>query len=175
MHTLTLSENDHLIFQLYDSSTNPVKIKSRRRSVCILFLISLLASFYGYITGEKFLMYYGLFCAPLVLCFSHIYFKWRLKMHYTQQIRNTFNKQADHSFQIDFQTNNIKMIDKAVDSTVQICEIKEVNEIQSHYFLKYGNAQYLVIPKINAVLNADINTMINNHHIPSNIQLDWKW
>ena len=31
MYSLTLTENDRIMFQLYEASTNPIKIKARKK------------------------------------------------------------------------------------------------------------------------------------------------
>lgn len=175
MHTFTLNENDFINFHLYEASTNPSKIKSRKKSFFILLVLSLLTVFCGYLKDEIPLMYYGLFCAFLVLCFGNIYLRWRHKRHYTRHVKNNFNCQSEESVQIEIIDDHIRMIDSASDSNVKISEIKVVNEIKNYYFLKLSTGLNLVIPKTLSSLNDEVNAMIRNHNIPHFVQLDWKW
>jgi hypothetical protein len=175
MHILTLAENDFIMFQLYEASTNPLKIKSRKRSFLTLLVLSLLVICYGYLNNESFLMYYGVFCTFLVLCFGNIYLRWRHKRHYTKHVKNNFNGQSDESVQVEIMDNQIRMIDKVSDSIVKISEIRLVNEIKDYYFVKLSTGPNLIIPKSVPSLNNEVNAMIRNHNIPHIVQLDWKW
>lgn len=175
MHSLTLTENDHIIFQLYEASTNPVKIKSRKKSYFFLLVLSLLVICYGYLKNETFLMYYGLFCTFLVLCFGNFYLQWRHKRHYTKQVKNNLNCQSVESVQVEIVDDHIRVIDKVSDSSVKISEITEVNEIKDYFFLKLSTGLNLIIPKTVSALNDEVNVMIKNHNIPHVVQLDWKW
>lgn len=166
MHTLTLTENDHIMFQLYEASTNPLKIKLRRKSFFILLALSLLVIGYGYLKDEVFLIYYGLFCTFLVICFGNIYLRWRNKRHYSRHVKNNSNGQSEQAVQIEISKEQIRLIDKVSDSYVKISEIRSVNEIKDYYFLKLSTGPNLIIPKTISALNAEVNAMINQHNIP---------
>ncbi|NQX42984.1 YcxB family protein [Pedobacter steynii] len=137
--------------------------------------MSLLLACYGYLKEGVFLMYYGLFCTFLVLCFGNIYLRWRHKRHYKKHVKNNFNCQSEESVQIKIIDDHIRMIDSASDSNVKISEIKAVNEIKDYYFLKLSTGPNLIIPKTLTSLNNEVNEMIRNHNIPHFVQLDWKW
>lgn len=175
MHTLTFTEDDHITFQLYEASTNTVKVKSRRKSFLILLGLSLLLALYGYLKEETFMMYYGFLCTFLVLCFGNIYLRWRHKRHYTKQVRNHLKLQSEEIVRIEVMDDHIRMIDKISDSKVRISEITEVNEIEAYYFFKLSIGPKLVIPKTIPALNEELNVMIRRHDIPHVVQLDWKW
>lgn len=175
MHSLTLTENDHIMFQLYEASTNPVKIKSRKKSFFILLALGLLVVCYGYLKNETFLMYYGLICTFLVFCFGNIYLGWRHKRHYTKHVKNNGYGQPEETVQVEISNDQIRMIDKVSDSSVKISEITLVNEIKDYYFLKLSTGPNIIIPKIVPSLNDEVNVMIKNHNIPHAIQLNWKW
>ena len=175
MHTLKLSENDHIMFQLYEASTNPVKIKLRKKSFFILLALSLLVICYGYLKNETFLRYYGLFCTFLVLCFGNIYLGWRSKRHYSRHVKNNNNGQYEETVQIEISSEQIRLIDKVSDSNIKISEITLVNEIKDYYFLKLSTGPNLIIPKTVPSLNNEVNAMIKNHYISHVVQLDWKW
>lgn len=175
MHTITLRENDHIMFQLYEASTNQVKIKSRKKSFFILLALSILVILYGYWKSNNFLVYYGLFCTFLVLTFGNTYLGWRHKKHYTRHVQNNRNGRPDETVQIEISDDQIRMIDQVSDSTVKIAEITRVNEIKDYYFLKLSTGPTIVVPKTVPALNEDVKAMIRNHNIPHVLQLDWKW
>lgn len=175
MHTLTLTENDHIMFQLYESSTNPIKIKSRKKTFFILLALCLLAICYGYLKNETFLIYYGLGCTLLILCFGNIYIGWRHKRHYTKHVKNSSNGQPEETVQVEISSEQIRMIDKVSDNSIKISEITVVNEIRDYYFLKLSTGPNLVIPKTISALNDELNVMAKTHNIPHTVQLDWKW
>jgi len=175
MHTFTLTENDYIMFQLHEASTNPVKIKSRKKSFFILLALSLLTICYGYLKDEIFLLYYGLFCTLLVLCFGNVYLRWRHKRHYSRHVKNNNNGQSKESVQIEISNEQIRIIDKVSDTHIKISEITLVNEINDYYFLKVSTGPSLIIPKTVALLNNEVNAMIKNHNITHVVKLDWKW
>jgi len=175
MYSLTLTENDRIMFQLYEASTNPIKIKARKKTLFILAGLSLLVIFHGYLKNETSQMYYGLFCMFLVLCFGNIYLRWLYKRHYSKHVKNNSNGQPDETVQIEISNDQIRMIDKVSDSSVRISEITLVNEIKDYYFLKLSTGPHLIIPKIVPSLNNEVNEMIKNQNIQYAVQLDWKW
>lgn len=175
MHTITLTENDHIMFQLYEASTNPLKIKLRKKSFFIMLALALLVGFYGYLKNETFLMYYGLVCTSLVLCFGNIYLGWRHKRHYTKHVKNNSKGNPEETVQIEISNNQIRMIDKVSDSSIKISEITLVNEIKDYYFLKLSTGPNVIIPKTSSGLNDEVNVMIKNYNIPHAVRLDWKW
>lgn len=175
MHTLTLTENDHIMFQLYEASTNPLKIKLRKKSFFILLALCLLVICYGYLKNETFLMYYGLLCTFMVLCFGNIHLRWRSKRHYSRHVKNNNNGQSQETVQIEISNEQIRVIDKVSDSNIKISEITLVNEIKDYYFLKLSTGPNVIIPKTAPSLNNEINAMIKNHNISHVVQLEWKW
>lgn len=175
MNTFTLTEKDHIIFQLYEASTNPIKIKSRRKSFFTLLALSLLVICMGYFKHETFLMYYGLLCTLIVLCFGNLYLKWRSKRHYIRHVKNYINGESQETVQVEIRNDQITVIDKVSESNIKISEIILVNEIKEYYFLKLSTGPNLIIPKMISSLNDEVNTMIKKHNIAHVIELDWKW
>ena len=175
MNTFTLTEKDHITFQLFEASTNPIKIKSRRKSFFNLFVLSLLVICMGYYKNETFLMYYGIFCTLIVLCFGNLYLKWRSKRHYIKHVKNYINAEHQEIVQVEISNDQIRVLDKVSDSNIKISEITLVNEIKEYYFMKLSTGPNLIIPKTISPLNDEVNTMIKKHNIAHVIELDWKW
>jgi hypothetical protein len=175
MNTFTLTEKDHIIFQLYEASTNPIKIKSRRKSFFTLLILSLLVICLGYLKNEAFMIYYGLLCTLIVLCFGNLYLRWRSKRHYIRHVKNYINGESQETVQVEIVNDQIRVIDKVSESFIKISEIILVNEIKEYYFLKLSTGPNLVIPKTVASLNDEVNTMIKKYNIAHVIQLNWKW
>jgi len=174
-HQITLTENDYLTFQLYDSSTNPTKRKARRRGYIIITLASLPFIFHGYRNGYDFAFYFGIACFVLAAMFGSMYFKWSAKKHYINHVRDAYKKLTDEKFEIEISDDVISTVEKTGSSTVKISEISVVIEIPNHYLIRLTTGPTLILPKTNAALNEEILAMIERHKIDHEVQLDWKW
>ncbi|TKC12791.1 YcxB family protein [Pedobacter polaris] len=175
MYSLTLSENDHITFQLYEASTNSEKRKSRKRSFFIFLALGLFVIILGYQKEDSFLMYYGVFCSILVICFGNTYLGWRHKKHYIKHVKNKLKDLPEEIVEIEINDDQIKVIDRVSNTKIKISEITLVNEIKSHYFLKLSTGPSIVIPKSNPALNEEVLAMISNFNLQHIIKLDWKW
>ena len=175
IHAITLTETDHLTFQLYDASNNPLKRKSRRTTFLILLALAMLVIFWGNRTENDFMCYYGVFCTILVLCFGNMYLRWRHKKHYAKHVKQQFVGRQEETVQIEIFDDHIRTVDDIVDSHVKISEIATVIEIKDYNFVKLSNAQTLIIPKSSVSLNGEIDEMIKKHNISHVKQLEWKW
>jgi len=175
MHSLILSETDHITYQLYEASTNPAKRKQRKKSFLILLALALLVIVIGYQKEDNFLMYYGLFCSILVICFGNVYIRWRHKKHYTKYVKNKLKGLPEETVKLEISEEQIKVIDRVSDTSLKIAEIILVDEIKSHYFLKLSTGSSIVIPKSNPALNKEVAAMIGNFNIQRRIMLDWSW
>lgn len=175
MYKFTLTGNDQVNFQLFEASTNPVKIKNRRRSFYVLLGLSFFVILFGFQKNDDFLMFYGVFCAVLVLCFGKVYLRWRHKKHYTSQIKNQLGPDYIEDVQIQINHDDIRVVDRAMDSQVKVTEIKQVDEIQEYYFLKLDTGPCLIVPKTDDRLNHEVVNMARTHGIPHVVRLDWKW
>jgi hypothetical protein len=174
-HQITQTENDYLIFHLYDASTNPSKRKARRRGHIIITLASFPFIFQGYRNGYDFTFYLGIAWFVLAALFGHMYFKWVAKRHYTNHVRDAYKKLTDEKIEIEILDEVISTVEKTGSSTVKISEIGVVIEIANHYLIRLTTGPTLIVPKINTALNEEILAMIERHKIDHVAQLDWKW
>ncbi|NRF37224.1 hypothetical protein [Pedobacter foliorum] len=174
-HTLTLKQDDHITFQLYEASTDPFKIKKRRKSYLIMLTMGFFFILFSYLNGDNFLFYYAISCTFLFAILGNSYLRWRHKKHYVSHVKNIRKGIFDERVQIEIGEGVIKMADKTGDSHLKISEISLVNEITEFYFLKISTGPTFILPKRNIALNEEVNTMIKNYNIPHTINLDWKW
>jgi hypothetical protein len=175
MYSLTLSETDHITFQLYEASTDSVKRKSRKKSLLIFLALGPLVILLGHLKEDVFLMYYGIFCSILVICFGNLYLRWRHKKHYVRHVKNKLKDLPEEIVEIEIKDGLIIFIDRTGNANIKISEITLVNEIRTHYFLKLSTGPSIVIPKSNPALNQEVVAMISNFNIQHIITLDWKW
>jgi|GEM_PF-2208652 len=119
----------------------------------------------SYLKNETFLVYYGLFCTFLVLCFGNIYLGWRHKRHYTKHVKNVRNGHPEETVEVEINNDQIRMIDKVSDSSVKISEITLVNEIRDYYFLKLSTGSNVIIPKTLSVLNDEVYAYLLHLHL----------
>jgi len=174
-HQITRYENDFIIFQLYEASTNPLTRRSRKRGYFILIIMFLLLAIFGYQAGNKFMLYYGLALTALAALFGNVYIKWRHKNHYTKHVKNVYKNSFGEQTEIEILNDLMRAKDKTGSSDTKIDEIEVVDEISSHYFIRVTSGHVLIVPKNNTALNEEIQTMIEKHKIPHVKQPDWKW
>ena len=174
-HKITLTTDDHIAFQLYDASTNPLKRKKRRRSYFSLIIIFACLSIISLADKHKFLLYYFLFLTLISICFGNIYLRWRHKRHYTKFVQNTYPSIAEDLVTIEIGTDKIFLSDKTGDSNLNISEIVQLSETERHFFIKISTGPTLIVPKTDSILNEEINQMIKSHNILNVPALHWKW
>lgn len=173
--TVTITEHDHITFQLYDASINELKISNRRKSWFYLILLGVLMMLVGKIAESNFLIYYGVFFSVLAIAFGNIYLRWRHKRHYTSHTKNYRKGVGDEIVHLEIAGDVIKMNNRTGDSNLKISEFQVVEEIGSHYFMKISTGYTLIVPKTNAALNQEIVDIVKIYNIRHVKNLDWKW
>lgn len=174
-HQLSITLDDQLTFQLYEASTNPLKVRNRRKSyVCYIGLAALFALIF-YLIKNDFLFYYCLFITLLAILFGKTYLKWYHKRHYTKHVKEVYKISPADQTEIEILEEQISSADKTGTSSINISEIEIVNEISGHYLVRLSTGPVLIIPKNNTALNEEVLAMIKKHNIPHLKQLDWKW
>ncbi len=174
-HTLTITQQDHIAFQLYEASTNPLKKKARKRSYYSLIIIVVCLMIISYLGQHTFLFYYAFFCSLLSIFFGQLYLRWRHKRHYVKHVKNNFKDSdtEDATFEIDGEVINIE--DRTGESKLKIQEIRKIDETGNHYFIRIGPGPVLIIPKVSPELNTEMKDMISAYKIDTTSHLDWKW
>ena len=175
IHTVSITDDDHIAFQLFDSSTNALKIKNRRKSWIFIILFGVITMLAGYTLDHNFLMYYGVVFTVLGVVFGNVYLKWRYKRHYVSHVKNYRKDVSDEVLEVEIVGDLIKTSDQSGDITVKISEIKVAEETANHYFLRISTGYTLIIPKTDIDLNAEVDKLIKQNNIPHTQLLDWKW
>ncbi|RZK77820.1 MAG: hypothetical protein EOO92_12240 [Pedobacter sp.] len=70
IHTVTLKENDFLTHQLYEASTNPLRIKRRNRDYITIVVFVVLFALICYLEGKDLLFYFAGIYAIVVILFG---------------------------------------------------------------------------------------------------------
>jgi len=174
-HTLTLTENDFLTFQLFDASTNITKIKARRKSYFLLIALGFVFVFLGYFQHDTFLFYYSIFCVVVVVLFYYKYLKSKLKRHYIKYVKNTYSGSFNEQLHLEITDELLKTKDKTGETNITLSEITSITEIPSHFFIKISTGPSLIVVKSSTSLNQEIATLIERKGIPYIDQKNWKW
>ena len=174
-HTITLTADDYIAFQLYDASTNPIKRKKRRRGYFRLIVIFAGASIISLIKENDFFFYYFLTVTLISICFGNVYLGWRHKRHYTKFVENAYSGKDNELVRIEIGPDKIFISDKTGESNLNITAIVQSSETAKHFFIKISTGPTLIIPKTEPTLNEDISEMIKSHNILYVPALDWRW
>lgn len=175
MHTLTITENDHLAFQLYDSSTNPIKIKTRRNSYITFISIVLILGIFSYFKNYSFLFWYMVACLAIFILFYNPYMRYKLKKHYTKYIKDTFRDVFNERYQLEITDEYLITTAKAGESKIKLSEIINITEIPGYFFIKISTGPSLIVTTNSTSLNQEITALMNNKDIPYIDKLNWKW
>lgn len=71
------------------------------------------------------------------------------------------------------------MLDDVSSGNVNYSVLEEINEVETHYFLKMNNGLSLIIPK-KAIHNTQefkeiLSKLKEQYNLKENIELNWKW
>lgn len=53
--------------------------------------------------------------------------------------------------------------------------VESINEIATHFFIKFNNSDVTVVPKTETELAQTIRTLITEHNLRHVVQLNWKY
>lgn len=174
MYTYTLSQEDLLTILIYDFSTDPKKVKRRKKSFWIISASFSLLSIGSYFTGD--LLLSGVFIAIAILSFffGDLYLKFAYKASFKKAIRNDLSGMVGSPIQVNFEDDHIHVIDKTGDANFKFSQILWVSEITGYFIVKLSNGHVLGIPKVNETLKSDIENMVSSNNILYQSNLDWK-
>ncbi len=176
---MTLDENDYLTFQLYTASKTP-RMKNARIKAWIFLTVAFgCFSYLFYRSNNDALGIYFLILAGLTATLYPFYSRWRYKKYYLKYIRDTYKNRFGEECDLQFDTDTIIAKDKGGEVKINKSEIEEINEINDFYFIKNRSGTCLIISKSKTEdiekIQKEIKSMISNHNIRHNIELDWKW
>lgn len=175
--TLVLNESDFLTYLLYTASKNKRARNNRRKSWLILSIGFLLLGV-CFIDSNKFYSYYFFGVGVISLIFYPFYQRYRFKKHYHKHALDTLQYRFGKECQVDFQSKFIETKDITGESKINTSEITQINEIETHYFIKVKTGESLIIPKniINSeTFLSELMTIFQNPGIIVNKELNWRW
>jgi hypothetical protein len=177
--TLTLDEQDYLIFQLYNASKTP-RIRNARIRNWIVFVVLMLCLAYLFRDRpDNFLRNYFLVMAIIAVPFYPFYSRWRYKRHYSKYVRDTYKDKVGLEAILTFTPDAIHCKDRTGEMVLYKSEIEAIDVIQDYYFLRVKGAGNLVFPKAKVdsleALEAEIRSLLERGGIKHTVDLNWKW
>jgi hypothetical protein len=175
---LILNADDYLTYQLYSVSTNKDAVKKRRKSWLTVTGLSFLTAFAFYIGDDVFLFYYALIVGIISLFFYPLYQRVHYKKFYTKHVLRNYEYKFDKQSLVNFQPDYIEIKDVTYEGKLFTSEIEQINEIGTHYFIKFKVGESLVIPKQQVdqtTFLTEILSILQNPNIVIQKQLEWKW
>jgi len=173
-HTITLTQDDYLTFQLYESSTNPLRNSKRKRDYIFLVVCSIVCTTASS-TGDKPMFIIVATISAAVIIFGKTYLRHRYKNHFARHVALTYKGFFNEPLEIEITADDILTSEKTGDSTIKISEVKRVSEIPDHFLITISTGATLVIPKTSPSLNQEIREMAKREHILFLNEMDWKW
>jgi hypothetical protein len=174
---ITTKEEDFVTYQLYTSSKSESTIKKLKNGRLGLSLGSLVLGVYFYITENISLAIYFGFAAIVAAIFYPKYFKWRYKQHYEKHIREHYKTRFGEVSTLEFTETDVLSKDKTGEAKMKLSEIEVINEISTHFFLKFSTNVSLIIPKRELIFPTEtsVRAKFEELDLVINNENDWKW
>jgi hypothetical protein len=176
---MALDENDFLTYQLFTASRTPRVKNGRIRAWGITTGCFACLALLFFQSNNEFLGYYFLAATALCATLYPFYSRWKYKKHYLKYIRDTYKNRFGEECDLEIKADSILTRDRSGESTINISEIEEINEIRDHCFVKFRTGVALIISKSKT---KDIDTIISDLKgiatrlgIQYNDQPDWRW
>ena len=173
-HTLTLTQDDYLTHQLYESSTNPLRSSKRKRDYIVLVICGIICTIASS-SGDKPIFIIVATISAAVIIFGKTYLRQKYKNHFARHVVLTYKGFFNEPLEIEITADTILMSEKTGESTVKISEIKQVSEIPDHFLITISTGATLIIPKTSPSFNQEIREMARREHILFLNELNWKW
>ncbi len=173
-----LTMDDLITNQLYIASFSKNIKRKRLLSWLIVPVIYLILGIIFYFIDKKGLLAVFSVIAVLWIIFYPLYLKILYKNHYKKHIKENYSKINDYNISLTLIDDFIQLKDESGESKIRISEIDRINEISTHYFIKFKLNSVLTLPKQTIPeesLNSLIKILIEKHHIQLNRDLKWKW
>lgn len=179
-----LEEPDYLLYQLYSVSTDETTIKRRyRMRVYPTILYFLFGSFLFWVSDIRGTILFTII-GLLWYTFYPVFFRKRYYKHYEQNINTNYQNKSRKDFFISFEKddeNHIYFKDESKEGKIPVSELKELIELETHFFLNLKSGSGLIIPKdVNKNDNPEkaaieLIALANRLDIPHTKDFDWKW
>ncbi len=86
-----------------------------------------------------------------------------------------YSKRFGQLEHLEINSDHIFARDKTGEGKINISEIENVSETQSHFFIKITTGVSLIIPKTKIKNSEEIKTQFENLKIPIIDETNWKW
>ena len=175
---LILNAEDYLTYQLYTASVNKEARKKRLKSWFTVTGLSFLTALAFYVSGDMFLFYYALFVGVAALFFYPLYQKVQYKKFYKKHVVKNNQYRFGKESLVTFKPDYIEIKDITYEGKLFTSEIEQINEIGTHYFIKFKVGESLIIPKqqVNQTsFLTEILSIFQNPNIVIQKQLGWRW
>jgi hypothetical protein len=170
---ITTKEEDFVTYQLYTSLKLEgiiKKLKNNHLWLSVGFLI--LGLYFYFIENIVMAIYFGGF-GIISAIFYPKYFKWRYKQHYEKHIREHYKYRFGEVSTLEFTETDLLSKDKTGDSKLNLSEIEVINEISTHFFLKFTTNVSLIIPKRELIVPTETSVSAKFEELGLVIN-DWK-
>ncbi|MDR2038035.1 MAG: YcxB family protein [Bacteroidales bacterium] len=176
----TIKENDYLVYQLYAASKSKRVKASRRKGYVYIIFIFMMAVILSYALYKNITLPLTYLILMVVFCFSYHYFsRWYYKRHYKRYIEDIFKNNFGEKITVTFGEDFLYTSDRTGESKINLSQISEIDEINTHYFLHISSGQALIIPKEGVQNIEDIKKALDHisskNTIQQNTNPEWKW
>ena len=100
------------------------------------------------------------------------------KRHYREQIEENYKSRIDHPYKVIVEKDQLRFSDSSSEGRINSTEVKSVFEISTHYFVKFDNGLWMIVPKhsLDACEVTDfISELCKVTGLEIEKKLDWKW
>ena len=171
----TIQEDDFLSHQLFTASKSKRINKKRKRDWALLIIgFAICGGVFYFQANLAMALYFGLFTLATGLFYPK-YFNWRYKKHYSNYIKEHYQKRFGETAILEINSDNILTKDKIGEGKINIKEIEEINETQNHFFIKISTGASLIIPKKEITNTNCLKEEFENIGVHINNELTWKW
>ncbi|WP_448104159.1 hypothetical protein [Pedobacter panaciterrae] len=173
MHTYTLSLEDVVTYNQYNLSIKKKNVFQKLRIVASVYFVLLGVLFIyvtNYIIGGIFILFGLLY--PLL---GAKYVKWAYTKTFRKVILTDCSGLINAPNTFSVADNKIVIQDQGGIFYYNLSAVESINEIATHFFIKFNNSDVTVVPKTETELAQTIRTLINEHNLRHVVQLNWKY
>ena len=176
--TIVLTAEDYLTHQLFTASVSKEARKKRLKSWLVIVCLCFLTAFALYFTDDPFLSSYALVFGIICLIFYPAYQRAVYRNVYKKHILKNYSYRFGKEALVNFQHDYVDVKNITYEGKLFTSEIKEINEIGTHYFINFKAGESLIVPKSQVdqtTFLTEILSIFRNPNIVVQKQLDWRW
>lgn len=178
-YTFQLEEQDFLAQQLYRMSKLPATRKAKIYGWIGTPIIFIAMGLFFWRSNNLALTWYFVALAVVAAIFYPYYHLWRYKRHCAKHVHNNVREMSDLRMSLTFGKSQLLVAGKTGESKLNYSEIKQINEIGTHFLLQLNSGQTLIIPKREVDHQpdfiAELQQSATDHKVFWNSELNWSW